>query len=78
MEALIACAVGLVAGGFVGYNFGVKRVLNTVREAFDDVMHEIRMHYGKEVQTVVDEQEVTLVQLDPYLEAQITALFETQ
>ncbi len=78
METVIACVVGLVAGACVGYNFGVRRILAKVRDAFDDVVHEIRMHYGTPVPVVVDAQEVTLVQLDPYLEARVTEFFETK
>lgn len=79
MQELIVLTLGLAVGGFVGFNVGIRRMVDKAEEAAQDFVDALRVTYGTLVQhdLVVGEAEdgtelverIEVVELTPELEA---------
>lgn len=53
MQELIGLGFGLLVGGFVGFNYGVKRVADRAAEAAHDLLEAMRERFGATVRRTV-------------------------
>ena len=53
MQELISLGFGLLVGGFVGFNYGVKRVADHAAEAAHDLLEAMRERFGSTVRRTV-------------------------
>lgn len=53
MQELISLGFGLLVGGFVGFNYGVKRVADRAAEAAHDLLEAMRERFGSTVRRTV-------------------------
>lgn len=57
MQELITLGFGLVIGGFVGFNVGVRKVVDKAEAAAQDFLDALRDRFGSVVERAVDVDE---------------------
>lgn len=57
MQELITLGFGLVIGGFVGFNVGVRKVVDKAEAAAQDFLDALRDRFGSVVEREVDVDE---------------------
>ena len=64
MQEFIVLGFGVLVGGFVGFNVGVKRIVDKAEVAAQDFIDALRDRYGSAVEreVVVGDEEVEVVE----------------